>query len=156
MAHIKAQIIRYTRPEPSIYFCGIRYLDPVPMVSGMMFSRNIFLFSGIANAELLEDHVSTTYNLLGHKKYPDHYSFSKDDLDTITGAFNEIDVESKCLVTTEKDMMRLLDDEEKAGFLKSFPVFYLPIELYFLRNGDSFAGLVGDLLKQWKVKGENN
>jgi hypothetical protein len=36
-------------------------------------------------------------------------------------------------------MVRLISMKESARLLLDHPVFYLPIELYFLENGDCFA-----------------
>jgi len=136
---IKNHVIRYTKTKASVYFSGIKYLKPQRLFGNQSFSEDVLLFSGIANASLLEEYVDKNFNLLGHKKYPDHYSFTKKDLTELIGSFEEINSQSKCLLTTEKDMVRLISMKDEAGFLQDYPVFYLPIELYFLENGDFFT-----------------
>ncbi len=139
MEGIEKQIKKYSRSETPIYFTGIKYLKPQRLFGNEEFSNNVFLFSGIANAAPLVKYVSEQYNLIGDKGYPDHHAYSESELKSLLKNFEEVDVKQKCLLTTEKDMVRLVGLKEEAGFLQDCPLFYLPIELYFLRNGDFFA-----------------
>jgi tetraacyldisaccharide 4'-kinase len=139
MDQISMQVSRYTRKEIPVYFSGIKYLKPQKLFGNQNFSENVYLFTGIANSQPLENFIEKRYNLLGHRKFSDHYSFTKKDLSDLIKSFEEINVDFKCLLTTEKDMVRLISMKESAGVLMDYPVFYLPIELYFLKNGDSFA-----------------
>jgi len=139
MNHIERQISRYAGKTKAVYFTGIKYLAPIKLYGNQNFSENVFLFSGIANASPLEDFVGKHYNLTGHRKFPDHYSFTKKDLTELIISFEKVKSNNKCLLTTEKDMVRLISMKEAAKVLANYPVFYLPIELYFLKNGDCFA-----------------
>lgn len=148
---IERNIRRYTREEVPIYFTGIRYLDPVPIFKEQKFSDNIFLFSGIGNPSPLIQHVQQNFNLLGNTPFGDHHKFTKKEITELINQFNSYSSESKCMLTTEKDMSRLLSMKEIIGPLKQYPVFYLPIELYFLENGHFFAGnLVERITKELK------
>ena len=40
---------------------------------------------------------------------PDHYSFTKNDVDEIIKTFNKIDTTDKIIVTTEKDSVKLMN-----------------------------------------------
>jgi len=148
MDEISSQIEKYANDSTPIYFTGIKYLKPERLFGTGGFSENIYLFSGIANSLPLEKYVDQNYNLLRHKKYSDHYSFTQKDIKEIIKSFESFNSDSKCLLTTEKDMVRLLSLKEEAGFLMDYPVFYLPIELYFLRNGDFFAQNLNETVKQ--------
>jgi tetraacyldisaccharide 4'-kinase len=139
MDHVEQQIVKYSGQTTPVYFTGIKYLQPQRLFGTQNFSENVLLFTGIANASPLENFVEKHYNLLGHRKYSDHHSFTKEDLTALIKSFEEINFDHKCLLTTEKDMVRLISMEEETRFLKNYPVFYLPIELYFLKNGDCFA-----------------
>jgi len=152
MEEIKSQIIEYAKKNAPIFYTGVKYLKPRRLYGDIEFSENVFVFSGIANAEPMLNYIKEHYNLLGYKKYPDHYSFSDEDLKDIAGQFDGFPDEKKCIVTTEKDMVRLISMKEEAGFLRDYPVFYLPIELYFLGNGDFFA----NYLKETVEKGLKN
>lgn len=139
MDHIKMRIGNYLEKNKSVYFTGINYLKPQKLFGDQDFSENVFLFTGIANSLPLKDYIEKHYNLLEHRKFSDHYSFTKKDLSDLIKSFEGINSENKCLLTTEKDMVRLISKKELTGVLMKYPVFYLPIELYFLENGDCFA-----------------
>ena len=147
MDYIEQQIGKYSGKTTPVYFTGIKYLQPQRLFGNQKFSENVFLFTGIANASPLEDFVEKYYNLLGHRKYSDHHSFSKEDLSGLIKSFEEINFDHKCLLTTEKDMVRLISLEEETRDLIKYPVFYLPIELYFLENGDCFANELENKVK---------
>ena len=139
MEVIKQRIHKYSGSSKPIFFTGIKYLKPQRLFGSQNFSNDVMLFTGIANSFLLENYIEKNYNLLGHRKFSDHYAFTKKDLSDLIESFEEINCDSKCLLTTEKDMVRILGLKEEARFLNEYPVFYLPIELYFLENGDFFA-----------------
>ncbi|MCG8306944.1 MAG: tetraacyldisaccharide 4'-kinase [Cytophagales bacterium] len=152
MEEVKSDIHRYARTNTSVYFAGIRYLEPELACGNERFSKDVFLFSGIANPGSFEQYVDQNFNLLGHRKFPDHHAYSKKDLQMLIENFESIRSDNKCLLTTEKDIVRIKSMKEEARFLMSYPVFYLPIELYFLRNGDSFAR---ELKEKVKVRPEH-
>lgn len=139
MDFIKQQISKYSGNSKPVYFTSIKYLKPQRLYGNENFSEDIVLFTGIANSLPMEDFVEKNYNLLSHRKFPDHYSFTKKDLSDLIKSFEEINSDYKCLLTTEKDMVRLVSTKEAGRLLGNYPVFYLPIELYFLENGDCFA-----------------
>ena len=138
MSLISEQIRKYGGAGMEVYFTGIKYLNPVKLFGEMKFSANVVLFSGIANSKPLEKYVNDHFNLLANKRFPDHYSFTEQDLEDLVISFDQLKETNKCFLTTEKDMVRLLGMEQRARFLRGYPVFYLPIELYFLENGDFF------------------
>jgi tetraacyldisaccharide 4'-kinase len=148
MRHIQLEIQRYTGSGTPVFFSGIRYLEPKSIYGTSKMTKQVFLFSGIANHEPFEQYVKMQYRLLDHKKFPDHYTYNTSDLRQLARRFDQIEQADKCLLTTEKDMVRLLSMNEQ--FLQSYPVFYLPIELYFLKNEDSFARILAS-----KIAGKN-
>ena len=156
MDSIEQQIAHYAGKTKPVYFTGIKYLVPQKLYGDRDFSKDVFLFSGIANSSPLEEFVEKHYNLLGHRKFPDHYSFTKKDLSDLIISFEEIISDDKCLLTTEKDMVRLISMKESGKVLLDYPVFYLPIELYFLKNGDCFANELENKVKTGLKELENN
>ena len=153
---IEKEIQKYCAQDAKVFFAGIDYLEPKVIEGEKTFVTNIFLFSGIANSEPLEDYLGQRYNLLGHRKYTDHYSFKEKDIKDIIAQFESFEQEDKCLLTTEKDMVRLIGSQENMRLLRDYPVFYLPIELYFLRNGDFFAQYLLDTVNQLDQQARNN
>lgn len=140
MQEIESNIKKYTRAETQVYFGGIRYLEPKGIYENKGLSANVFLLTGIASPEPLEKYILTKYNLIGSRHFPDHHNYSSRDIEGVLEEFNKCSIAEKCLLTTEKDMARLLSLSDDR--LNKVPFFYLPIELYFIEKGDFFvAGL---------------
>ena len=152
MDDIKNEIYRFADENTSIFFSAIRYLQPRQIFGNERFENNVLLFSGIADPDPLEHYVDKKYNLLGHKRFSDHYSFSSKNLKEIAELFESIHAENKCILTTEKDMMRVMSMRDEARYLQAYPVFYLPIELYFLRNGDLCTKEINEKVKKGLTK----
>ena len=65
--------------------------------------------------------------------YPDHHSFSVRDIQKVIRAFDKILSKTKMVVTTEKDMVRLLHPEI-LDLIRHLPFCYLPIEVKMHSN----------------------
>jgi tetraacyldisaccharide 4'-kinase len=68
--------------------------------------------------------------------YADHHPFTKSDLEQINSKFNEIVNINKIIITTEKDMIRLTNDELKPQ-VDELPFFYLPVEVVFHKSEET-------------------
>tara|TARA_Y100000590_G_scaffold94189_1_gene106692 strand:- start:748 stop:1677 length:930 start_codon:yes stop_codon:yes gene_type:complete len=80
-------------------------------------NKNIVAFAGIGNPEnffdLLEDNK---VNIVKKVKYPDHYKYSKEDLEKL---IEDAKVSNSILITTEKDYFRIEEKYKKnINFLK--------------------------------------
>lgn len=140
----KSQIAKYTRAP--VYFSKIQYLKPRPVFSSEInWKHNVFLFTGIANSAHLCDYIEHQYNLVGQLHFGDHHDFSEADIDKLLNAFRKYQSEA-VIVTTEKDMVRLLSTELERK-LKDKPLFYIPIETQFIEDGEKFDTSVLNLVK---------
>ncbi len=92
--------------------------------------KTIFLLSGIARTEALEEHLKTQCQELFIHKYRDHHQFTTSNLHKLRKHFQRTISHSKVVVTTEKDAMRLLD-ADKQKILEGMPVYYVPVEVFF-------------------------
>ena len=123
------------RKGQAVLFSYIRYLDPVPLSDEypkelpLKFSF-ILLFTGIAENELLLEHLGRSCNDLTTIKFKDHHQYTVADLERIQKTFESLPTQKKLLVTTEKDAMRL-NLPEFNSILKTMPVYYIPIEVDF-------------------------
>ncbi len=149
MQEIEKNIKIYTKKETPVYFTGIRYLEPIAVYGKKAMSANVYLFTGIASHLPLEKYVSTNYNLIGSKHFPDHHHFSSRDMDSVLDDFNKSGIPDKCLVTTEKDMVRLLSIHDER--LHELPIFYLPIELFFIKKGNLFTTSLLEQIRKFKT-----
>ncbi len=110
----------------------IKKLKDVPVIDGKIVlkpgeikqfaSQNVIAFSGIANHEKFYTTLSETgARVLGKVNFPDHYNFSKKEIDAIIKQANKLDA---ITVTTKKDFVRL--DRSHQNIVK-----YLDIDLKF-------------------------
>ncbi len=96
----------------------------------------ILMFAGIANTYPLEAHLKGICGELIVMNFPDHHKYSEKDLLKIKGKFNEIFTTNKIIITTEKDMMRLIK-QNLYNIIKDFPIYYIPIEIKFHKDDGS-------------------
>ncbi len=116
-----------------IFFSRIKYLNPVPVFEDCadnryIYSKEIFLFSGIADDTSLILHLTEIYDRIYHRKFCDHHYFSKFDIMRLNGFAKSHP--RTILLTTEKDAQRL---RTVAGLSDSVRerLFYIPIEMEF-------------------------
>ncbi|CAM4227893.1 tetraacyldisaccharide 4'-kinase [Gillisia hiemivivida] len=89
-----------------------------------LIDKEITLVTGIANPDSLCEYLNASMISFQHLKFPDHHNFSSEEIKKIA--------QSKLVITTEKDFMRLKGD---VGLER---LFYLPIKMKFIQNTDSF------------------
>lgn len=135
MIRIESSIRRYSKK--AVFFTKICYGNILPATAGAPYKfEKVVLVSGIADPSLLERYITTHYQLVRHYSFKDHHSYSVADLTNISGAAAEA---GAVVVTTEKDLVKM----DVEIFLKSsVPLFYLPIEIEFLKNGKEFDEMV--------------
>jgi len=95
--------------------------------------KQIYAFSGIGNPSNFFDLLKeNNLNLIGANSFPDHYHFTKSDLEILIKKINS--EKKQILLTTEKDYFRIHDN-----FKTHFQ--YLKIELE-IENKDNFIELI--------------
>lgn len=141
-ARMRTSIARYSNAP--VYFSSIRYGQPVAFGNhNAAIRQKILLVTGIANPEPLITYLAGKFEIIDHFDYRDHYRYSEKDLEKIKSLVKE-DVS---VLTTEKDRVKLDGLLENVGF--RLPLFYLPIEMVFLKNGEEFDALV------WRTVGSS-
>jgi tetraacyldisaccharide 4'-kinase len=99
--------------------------------------RRVFAFSGIATPESFEKFLRDLGALvMGRERYLDHYRYEEEDLAELFAAAKREGAE--CLLTTEKDAVRIA--ENRACPL---PLFYLRLEIDIIRGAADFEEAVG-------------
>ncbi|MTI40515.1 tetraacyldisaccharide 4'-kinase [Fulvivirga lutimaris] len=147
MDAIEKEVSAYA-PNAQVCFTSIKYLSPKPVFDNEQFSDNILLFSGIANNKPLIEHVSTHYQIMDEFYFADHHAYSTKDMNGLEERFRRMPIADKCLLTTEKDMVKLLDPALEST-VHHLPIFYIPIETYFVRGGKIFDEMVLNSIKQY-------
>jgi tetraacyldisaccharide 4'-kinase len=133
-----------------IFFSKIRYGEPVCFGDPIKkFSSQVILLTGIANSHILEEYIKKHFLLVKHFSFRDHYVFSAADLHDIEHLLQKKEGEHISIITTEKDKVKL-EREELKPYVSRLPLFYLPIETEFLRNGKDFDALVSSFMNSFK------
>ena len=122
-------------PE-SIYFSSIQYgeLRSFNSISTLSEVKKIFLVTGIANPKPLLEHLSENFDV-ELIQFPDHHAFSIEDIHKIHKKFDTFASEQKAIVTTEKDFMRLQNENFKS-LIDQKPWFYQKIKVKLDRELD--------------------
>ena len=139
-------------PRQQVFFTAFKYGDPYHIKANQTLSLNeneeVLLVTGIANPgplkKLLEEQ-SKTYYLV---QYPDHHIFTVDDLNEIKKKFESIQANSKSILTTEKDAVRLIKFQND---ITGLPLYVIPVQHRFLFDeGNKFNELVINFIKNFK------
>ena len=118
-----------------IFFSYLKYGGPIPVYYGSSFTFpnkliSLLLFTGIANDYPLKEHLSRYCSNITIMKFNDHHQYTIGDIEKIKKTFYDLPTQSKVIITTEKDVMRIKTDE-LTPLINNLPLFYLPIEIDF-------------------------
>ena len=125
------------QPHQELFFSRIVYGLPQPLFGNCQWQpvRKVLLITGIAHPEPLRHHLEKICTV-SHLSFPDHHIFTADDCNLIINRFHSMKEESKAIVTTEKDSIRLLMQAVR-NLLSDLPVFFVPIRVSF-SEGEKF------------------
>ncbi len=156
MNDIKKQIGKFSGDNTRIYFTGIKYLDLKPVFNGETEPNdNIFVFSGIANAQPFMDFLRQKYKVKDYRIFPDHYKFTPEVIrNKIIKQYEKMAYPGLTLVCTEKDAARLVNNRQLESAFKELPLYYLPVEVDFLESGDEFKNNIEEKIKAFLTQTE--
>jgi len=101
--------------------------------------RRVFAFSGIATPESFEKFVRELGALLvGRERFLDHYRYMDDDIGELFALAQRQGAE--CLITTEKDAVRILET-----IRCPLPLYYLRLEIEIIHGAADFDEAVSRL-----------
>jgi len=144
---LEAVIARH-KPDADVIECAhrpryLQRLDAAPGAAGdrepleWLRGKRVFAFSGIATPESFEKFLRDLGALLvGRERFLDHYRYTAEDLDQLYAAAER--ERAECLVTTEKDAVRIA---VPGG--SPLPVYYLRLEIEIIRGAADFDEAVG-------------
>lgn len=146
-AELEATIARHN-PDADIIECAHRpqYLqrcdrepadpagrEPLSWLKG----RKVFAFSGIATPESFERFVRELGGvIMGRERFLDHYRYLPADLVRLQEA--ALREGAECLVTTEKDAVRVPPEAARGLLPGQLPIYYLRLEIEILRGASDF------------------
>ncbi|TXK45792.1 tetraacyldisaccharide 4'-kinase [Pontibacter qinzhouensis] len=140
---IRSRIRKYTKPHTPIFFTGYRYGKAVRFGSkAATLGKEVILLTGIANAAPLVEYLQEQgYSVLQHLAYPDHYHYTIKDLQEVQELLQAKQNSQACIITTRKDAVKL-EAPEITPVTQLLPLFYIPIEVFFLEDQATFDSLV--------------
>ncbi len=139
-----ANSVRHYAEKP-IFFSTIRYGRVTPFQNSVYQPvEKVALITAIANADPLIDYVKHNYTLAKHFAYRDHHYYSLNDVKTWTEfAGRNPDT---IFLTTEKDKVKL-ETPELLNELSCLCLYYLPIEMEFVKGGREFDEMLINAIK---------
>lgn len=147
-------------PHQQLFFTTLRYGRPLDMLTGetaeIPVDAGILVACGIARPEPLVQHLLQQYKNVHLLSFPDHYYYTRKDLDKIRLELDQLDGERKVIVTTEKDAVRLHLLREQIGQMQ-LPFMVVPVEVAFLSGEEeSFNSFIFDYVANEMLTAENN
>lgn len=137
-----------------LYFSTLRYHTAYNAFNTeeriLLNSQTVFLLTGIANPDSLVQFLKSRNMDYFHRKFSDHYAFTKHDIATVIDSYEKMDEDRKIFLTTEKDLVRLVPHLHYFQS-KRIDVYILPIEVQFLGRGDEFINDIKEKLLNFMV-----
>lgn len=140
------------RADQELLFARTAYTEPEAVFPEFgdkryIYSKEVFLFTGIASDRDIILQLSDRFEWISHEKYSDHHKFTKADvfhLNRYAAAHPRA-----LLLTTEKDAQRLRDCQGLSDQFKT-RLFYLPMVTAFLTVAETrrFEEIIRSLLVQ--------
>jgi tetraacyldisaccharide 4'-kinase len=144
MIEIERSIRNYAKRP--VFFTNIRYGNPTPFNNTSASpTKQVVLVTGIGNSKPLETYARENYTLVKHLAFNDHHTYTEADIKTLLNLKNNHPQAS--FLTTEKDKVKL-DVPQFHNMLNEFPLFYLPIEIDFIKAGKDFDEIVLNVIQR--------
>lgn len=141
-------------PYQNLYFSTLQYLPPktfdgndAPDITGY----DLLVVTGIARPQHLYDHLKTYTDNISHITYPDHHTFTKQDIEHIARRFDHLHSTHRAIIITEKDRARL-DNTALPENIKPH-IYTIGIEIKFLF--DMKEKFDADILKRTAMAKQN-
>ncbi|NDV47305.1 tetraacyldisaccharide 4'-kinase [Paludibacter sp. 221] len=96
----------------------------------------ILVVAGIVSPQPMIEYLRQFSSHIDSLLFPDHHSFSPDDIDAITKKIGAMNHTQKIIVVTEKDAARIISNPDYPNELKS-KTFALPIQVKILDNKET-------------------
>ena len=102
-----------------------------------LFRYRIVAFTGIGNPKPMITYLKEYASDVKHIQFPDHHSFTIQDIADVRAQLDAIEGGNKIVVTTEKDAMRLRGTDLQ-DIANTLPLYVLPIEVDFTDKTQEF------------------
>ena len=123
----------------NLFFSTIQYAETISDGENQYpFSElcdTITVVTGIAKPAPFTKYLKAKNVHFEHRKFPDHHNFTEVEIAQLNT--------KECILTTEKDFMRLKDNI-------TVPLYYLPIETAFVENEEQFLNRINRFITEFK------
>ena len=106
-----------------------------------LYRYRVISFAGIANAQPMVNYLKEYAAEVKHLPFPDHHQFVEKDLEDMETYYQSLTGGNKLLVTTEKDLMRL-KNQQVWSLAKTMNIYVLPVEVSFKDKEEEFNDLI--------------
>lgn len=125
------------RPYQRIYFSYYQYAPLKSLMTNLEkpLTRQLatLVVTGIASPQPILDYLAPLVGSVSTISFADHHHFTRKDWEKIQKDFQRINNPNKCIVVTEKDAARLVDNKHIPSDLLPF-IYVLPIRVCFLQD----------------------
>jgi tetraacyldisaccharide 4'-kinase len=139
---ITHKIHRFSGYDMPVFYSRIKYNPTLSLSKSDTLPTKVIGFSGLANSDQFCDYIHSQYQLVEMISFKDHHDYTTDDIALLVNRASEAGAD---LITTEKDMVKF-KDKNRAKLLKEVLLYYVPIEHYFVKDGNVFDKLVEDAI----------
>lgn len=108
---------------------------------------DVLLLTGIANPQPLKDWLEQQGARVSSMAFPDHHQFKESDIDRLGKEFERLAGDNSCIVTTEKDAMRLRSGLVIPKVLRE-KLYYVPIAVEIIDRKDEFNKIITDYVEK--------
>ena len=152
MERYTSRIRKYTSPATPVLFSTFKYGAAVSIGKAERLTQDVVLLTGIANPAPLRSYLQTQgYRVVKEYSFPDHHTYTTQDLAAVKDDILAGKDQAISIVTTSKDAVKLTA-QPLIATTRELPLFYLPIEVVFLENGDLFDAAVTKHVKQFYAR----
>lgn len=121
-----------------LLFSYLKYGLPYNIINGadkldLSAPDAIYLFTGIAQLDELMEYLKSKTKEVFNMEFPDHHNFDAYDMANIRTAYTNIERKNKVLLTTEKDVVRLIPHKKWIAENK-LPIYVLPVQVEFFEK----------------------
>ncbi len=106
-----------------------------------LYRYRVISFAGIANAQPMVNYLKEYAAEVKHLPFPDHHQFVEKDLEDMETYYQSLPGGNKLLVTTEKDLMRL-KNQQVWSLAKTMNIYVLTEEVSFKDKEEEFNDLI--------------
>ena len=113
----------------------------------------MLLLTGIASPRQLQEDLAPYTSNITPMAFADHHDFSRHDVQQINDTFAQMAAKDKLIVTTEKDVTRLLLAEGLSDEVRQH-LYVLPVDIQFMQ--DEQAERFNDIITGYVRKNSRN